>query len=493
MAPLLPSRPLRGAALGALVAAATISPLPRALAEETRPVVSRPHPTASLASVSDALGRPSDGEVVLAVRAFLEGRPAVPVALRPLRMSDATTAAAALLGADDPPPAPPPERPATPPSGPAPGNGGSPSTPSDVEVLPDVVVTDTLRQPVASASPLGPTPVLEAPRPVGQLGGDELRYRERATIGDTLAHEPGVTSSSFGPGASRPLIRGQGGERIRVLENGTGTLDVSSLSDDHAIPVDPTSVGRIEVLRGPATLRYGPSAIGGVVYVHDGRIPEEPIGRRLAGRAGGALGTADEERSGFLVVEGQHGAWSWRGSGFARESDDIDIPGFAKSRRLLEQEGNPDGVGEPRGTLPNSYAQAHGGGVGLSRIGPRGFVGASFSAFSTEYGVPNEPEVHIELDRIRADARGRSRHPLGGVKEISWALAFADYEHTEFEGTKPGRSSTSRPSRDAARPCSAAADVGREPSASKAPTPTSRSPVKRHCSRRRRRWRQRRS
>jgi iron complex outermembrane receptor protein len=175
-----------------------------------------------------------------------------------------------------------------------------------------------------------------------------------------------------------------------------------------------------------------------VVYVHDGRIPEEPVGRRLTARLGGAAGTADEERSGFATVSGQAGTWSWRASGFARETEDIDIPGFAKSDRLLEAEGNPEGIGEPRGTLPNSHARAHGGSLGLSRIGACGFVGASVSAFSTEYGVPNEPDVHIEMDRVRLDARGRSARPIRALKEVSWAAAYADYEHTEFEGSEAG-------------------------------------------------------
>jgi iron complex outermembrane receptor protein len=304
--------------------------------------------------------------------------------------------------------------------------------------LPDVIVTDTLRQPVTSASPIGPVPVLETTQPVGTLSGERLRYRTQGTLGATLGREPGVSSSGFGPGAARPVIRGQGGERIRILENGTGSLDVSGLSDDHAVAVDPSSVARLEVLRGPATLRYGSNAIGGLVYVHDGRVPEAAIGRRLTGRAGGAIGSADEERSGFAALSGQSGSWNWRVSGFARETDDVEIPGLAKSKRLLEEEGNPSGIGEARDVLPNSYAEAWGGSVGASYVVPRGFVGAAFSAFTTDYGVPNEPEVHIELERVRIDARGRWSSPLRGIERVSWDAAYADYEHTEFEGAEEG-------------------------------------------------------
>jgi iron complex outermembrane receptor protein len=305
-------------------------------------------------------------------------------------------------------------------------------------VLPDVVVTEPLRLPVTSASPLGPTPVLETTQPVGTLAGPDLRYRTEGTLGGTLAHEPGVTSSGFGPGAGRPVIRGQGGERVRILENGTGTLDVSGVSDDHAVAVDPSSVDRLEVVRGPATLRYGANAIGGLVYAHDARIPETAVGGRLTGRVGGAYGTADDERSGFAALGGQQGCWNWRASGFGRETGDMDIPGFAKSRRQLEAEGNPTGAGEAFGTLPNSYARAWGGAAGVSYVVPPGFVGASVSSFSSDYGLPNEPDVHIELERLRLDTRGRWEHPLGGIQQASWALAYADYEHTEFEGPDAG-------------------------------------------------------
>jgi iron complex outermembrane receptor protein len=280
--------------------------------------------------------------------------------------------------------------------------------------------------------------LIEAPQAVGTVEKEDLAYRARGTLGDTVSREPGVSTSSFGPGAGRPLIRGQGGERIRVLESGTGSLDVSGISDDHAVPVGPTGLRRVEVLRGPATLRYGARAIGGVVYTEDGRVPEEAHPRAFGGRAGGALGSADDERSGYITVDARSGPWSWRASGFGRRTEDIEIPGFAKSRRQLEAEGNPAGVGEPHGTLPNSYARAYGGSVGVSRVGPRGFVGAAFSAFQTDYGVPNEPDVHIELERYRLDARGRLRYPVAGFESAAWDLAFAHYEHTEFEGADVG-------------------------------------------------------
>jgi len=300
------------------------------------------------------------------------------------------------------------------------------------------LVTDTLRSPVRSASPLGPVTALESIQPVGTVSGDRLRAAAEPSLGATLLREPGVTNSGFAPGAGRPVIRGQGGDRVRVLEGGVSTLDVAGLSDDHAVPVDPTSVERVEILRGPATLRYGANAIGGTVYLEDGRIPEAPVGQVVAGRIGGGWGSADEQRAGFAALRGQTGCFSWQARGFARESEDLDIPGFAKSRRLLAEEGNPSGAGEARGTLPNSYAKAAGGSVGAAYTGDRGFVGAAIDVFDTAYGLPNEPDVHIELNRVRVDTRGRWDAPWAGARSIAWAVGYADYAHTEFEGAEAG-------------------------------------------------------
>lgn len=354
-------------------------------------------------------------------------RPAALVLAASCLLAGAACWAAAPARADDPPASPPPAPPLP-----------APPPPSALEVLPGVEALPSLREPVRSASPIAPAPRLVVPQSVGTLAGPDLAYRREGSLGATLARELGVSNTSFGAGAGRPVIRGQGGERIRVLEGGVGTLDVAGLSDDHAVPLDPTAVDRLEILRGPATLRYGASAIGGVVHAHDGRIPEAPLRRALTGRLSGALGSADDERSASAALAGQRGGWGWRAAGFARETDDLDIPGFAKSRRQLEAEGNPAGVGEASGTLPNSWTQAWGGSLGVSRLGGWGHVGLAVSTYATDYGLPHEPDARIELEQRRIDLRGRHVRPLGGLREASWALAFADYAHTEFEGAQAG-------------------------------------------------------
>lgn len=131
--------------------------------------------------------------------------------------------------------------------------------------LPSQVIT---ANPLGNESPATPSSVLE---------GDELTLRQKGSLGETLNGLPGVSSTYFGPGASRPVIRGMDGDRIRLLRNGVGALDASSLSYDHAVPEDPNSVERLEVVRGPAALLYGGNAIGGVVNSFDNRIPSEPV------------------------------------------------------------------------------------------------------------------------------------------------------------------------------------------------------------------------
>ncbi|MGR9053036.1 MAG: TonB-dependent receptor plug domain-containing protein, partial [Gammaproteobacteria bacterium] len=123
------------------------------------------------------------------------------------------------------------------------------------------------------SSPLQPASANTA-LPVAILSGDELRMKAASTIGETLQNEPGITSQSFGPGVGQPVIRGQSGPRVQVLQNSLGSSDVSSLSPDHANSTESLWAERIEVLKGPATLLYGSGAIGGIVNVLDNRIPD---------------------------------------------------------------------------------------------------------------------------------------------------------------------------------------------------------------------------
>ncbi len=289
---------------------------------------------------------------------------------------------------------------------------------------------------------------------VSVLGGEELADRLAGTIGETLKSEPGITSTFFGAGASRPIIRGQGGDRIRILDNGIGSIDAAAASPDHAVAAEPALAERVEVIRGSGILRYGSSASAGVVNIIDGRIPrtipEDGIdgavrvsatsvddGYEAAGGADFLLGTAGQS-SVILHFEGTR-----------RDGGDYDIPGFAESAKLraLEEaeDGEEAGAEEVRDTLENSYTESDSVAAGLSFVGRRGFIGVAVKKFNATYGVPGghghdegEEEaggVSIDLDQTRYDLNGEIDLDWAGFERFNIFAGYADYEHQEIEGS----------------------------------------------------------
>ena len=290
---------------------------------------------------------------------------------------------------------------------------------------------------VVSSTPLGGD-LFEQTQSVTVLTGEELEIRLEPTIGETLNREPGISSTYFGPNASRPVIRGLGEDRVRVLQNGVGTIDVSNVSPDHAVSVEPLTIKTIDVVRGPATLLYGPNTVGGVVNVIDNRIPTEPLERRLMGKADGRLSSADEQRSGAGVVEFQLGHVVVHLDGFKRATEDIEIPGFARSERLRRLQPLEPGEPEPRDTLPNSFSESEGGAAGASYVWERGYVGVAYSVFDSNYGTVAEPDVTIDLEQRRWDVRGAFNKPFAAIKAINYKWSRSEYTHTEFEGPEVG-------------------------------------------------------
>ena len=326
---------------------------------------------------------------------------------------------------------------------------------------------------IVTGSPLDNT-VDEALTGVSVLTGDELERNLAATIGETLKSEPGVSSTFFGAGASRPIIRGQGSDRVRVLTNGVGSIDASSASPDHAVAIEPAQAERIEVLRGAAILRYGSSGAGGVVNIIDGRIPSElpEDGTDAAFRAtvtsvdeGVSLAGSVDQQVGSNLVLHFDAAW--------REAEDYDIPGFAESARLRaeeeaeeeEHEGEEHEEHEDEeevfGELPNSFVESESYTGGLSWVGERGFIGFAVNQFNTDYGIPGghdhgheeeehegedhdeeeeeEENVTIGLDQTRVDVNGALELD-GFFERVQVFGGYADYTHTEFEA--PGEPGT---------------------------------------------------
>ncbi len=299
---------------------------------------------------------------------------------------------------------------------------------------PPVTVLDTI---VVSGTPLQRT-LFEQAQPVSVLRGEALRLSLQPTLGETLSSTPGVSSSYFGPGASRPIIRGLDGDRIRILQNGVNTIDASATSVDHAVSFDPVNVESIEVVRGPATLLYGANAIGGVVNVIDGRIPDERIPETVRGSIEGRYGSVNGERGGAFTLEGGIGGFAWHLEGYKRATDELHIPGFARSERLRLQQPLEAGEKEADGVLPNSDLRTEGLSGGVSYIWDKGFVGVAYSGFHTNYGTVAERQVTIDMEQRRWDVRGAFYEPLPFIKAINYKVGISDYEHTEFEGAAVG-------------------------------------------------------
>jgi iron complex outermembrane recepter protein len=297
----------------------------------------------------------------------------------------------------------------------------------------------------------------EVASPTTVLAGTALTRALQPTLGESLSGQPGITSTYFGPGASRPVIRGLGGDRIRILENSTGSIDASTTSPDHAVALDPLLIERIEIVRGPAALLYGGNAVGGVVNVIDHRIHSTLPERALQGRATFRLSSVDEGESGAVLVEGAAGKLAWHVDAYRRTSDDIRIPGYAESAALRAEEiehAAEEGEAPPEFTqdhLPNSSQKADGGAAGFSWIGQRGYLGFAVSGHNTVYGVPpgahahetgapveEEPPVRIDLRQRRIDVQGALTQPFGIFRSANFKLGAADYQHEELEGTEIG-------------------------------------------------------
>jgi iron complex outermembrane receptor protein len=308
------------------------------------------------------------------------------------------------------------------------------------------------------------------------LTGERLVRDIRPQIGDTLARLPGVSATSFSPGASRPVLRGFQGERVRVLTDGIGSIDVSNTSADHAVTIDPLTAERIEVLHGPAVLLFGSQAIGGAVNVLDRRIPrrvpDEPVHLDVIA----TYGSADDERSigGGVDVPLGTGGLVAHIDGSYRKTNDREIGGFLLSPELraeqleiaaeelaeghAEEAAEAQELAEFRGVIPNSATETYTLGGGLALIRDRGNLGVSVSYFNTDYGVPSRPgaghghgaggeeeggeeeeaPVTIGMEQVRVDLRGELEVDRGILDKVRVRAGYADYEHIEFEGEEVG-------------------------------------------------------
>ncbi|MDY0976888.1 TonB-dependent receptor [Massilia sp. CFBP9012] len=265
--------------------------------------------------------------------------------------------------------------------------------------------------------------------PVTSIGGNELVRTRQSTLGETLSSMPGITSSHFGAGASRPIIRGMDGPRVKILSDGSEIQDASTISPDHAVAFEPVLAERIEVLRGPSALAYGGGAVGGVVNIIDRKVPTAMPEGGLEGSAEVRANSAAREKTGaaeFTVAAGSNLALHLEG--VKRDADDYRV--------------GKDWQGGRR--VPGSDKETETGTVGLSWVGQNGYLGAAFTKERGNYGLPghgfeNEAgEIEapvVDLDSERWDVRGEYRNPVAGIERVRLRASFTDYIHDEVEGS----------------------------------------------------------
>lgn len=271
---------------------------------------------------------------------------------------------------------------------------------ADAQELEEVVVT---------ASPIGDADALATI--AGSVNRNQLLRSGGGTLADALVDVPGVTASTFSAGASRPVIRGFDANRVRTLEDGVGSFDVSDIGPDHGVPLDPSTADRVEIVRGAATLRYGSQAIGGVVNAISKRVPTEFPADDFNAELSAGLDSNADGRDGEAQVNGKIGSFALHADGFARHKDDYDTP---------------------EGTLANSYARGSGESVGGSWIGDTARAGLGVVHYESNYGIPGDSSS-IDMQQTKLLMRSALNLTAGAMKSVTVDGGWADYEHSELD------------------------------------------------------------
>lgn len=306
------------------------------------------------------------------------------------------------------------------------------------------------------------------------ISGEVLAEKTRAQLGDILTSLPGVSATSFSPGASRPVLRGYQGNRVAVLTDGIGNIDASNTSADHAVTIDTLTIERIEVLRGPAVLLFGGQAVGGAVNALDKRIPRSIPDENIHIDALAGYGSAARDWSGGASIDMPitdrvivHLDGSYRNSDDMRTGGYVLSPNLRADMRELAAEEASEGhmeeaeeareLAEQRGRIPNSAVKSWTAGGGIAFIDDNGNLGVSYSIYDTKYGIPARPgashahegaehtegeegevPVTIGLRQYRFDFRGEVNLGDGLFEKLRLRTGYADYTHTEFEGDEIG-------------------------------------------------------
>jgi len=280
----------------------------------------------------------------------------------------------------------------------------------------------TLEEYTITARPIGLQSIEHIAQPITVLKGEELAKKQSTTIGETLSNIPGVSTNRFSPLASRPVIRGLGGSRVQILENGIGSQDVSTISVDHAVTIESIHAEQVEIFRGPSTLLYGSEASGGLVNVVTNRIPEY-VPESFNANIYSSFNTNSVEKLFSIKAEGGHDKMAFHLDGTNR-----DAKNYAAKQ----------------GQIFNSFYDSKNINLGTSFVDDWGFIGISYGRFDSTHGVPLNPDDQSELPFIdteqnRTTLSGQVNEPFTGIKAINLQLGYSDYQHTEFEdAASPG-------------------------------------------------------
>lgn len=298
---------------------------------------------------------------------------------------------------------------------------------------------DTLPELTVSAGALPP----ELATPSLILEGEALQRQRAATLGQTLAGEPGIHASPFGAGANHPVLRGMTGERTPVLSDGAPVQDAANVGPDHRITVEPLLASQIELLRGPAALLYGGNPAAGVLNVQDDKVPTALPAQGHEGRAELLWGSNAGEKTGAVALTGGEGALAWHVQALARDAGDYAVgAGWAAGRRL-----------------PGSWGRNDDASLGLSWLHAQGYLGLAYTRQTARYGLPGHDHAHegchahglqlhcdlaqgapeaaappqVDMHSQRWDLRGEWRNPAPGWQALRLRAGHTDYQHDEAE------------------------------------------------------------
>lgn len=293
------------------------------------------------------------------------------------------------------------------------------ATPVDAEeALPEIAVSapaEAQSSPSEGGLPRSANSAADTLQSTTAIGGRDIQRSNAASLADLLSGLPGVAASTFAPGASRPNIRGLDDYRVRVQENGIGSQDASDFSQDHQVPIDPLAADRIEVIRGPATLRYGSQAIGGVVSATNNRIPETLVPGGFSARFRGGASSVDNGLDGAVSVDASGSNVAIHADAYARSAGDYRIPG---------------------GTQANTRLRAEGQSVGGSYIFDGGYIGTAIQHITSLYHIPGtadaQANTRIDLEQTKWSSKGEWRAPADGIAAMRFTFGASDYKHNEI-------------------------------------------------------------